>query len=112
MASGYVQVPADSVGKKVDCVSLSAGGASVVRQTIVVADPTSSAGFATVTGGKLNVNASVGAMPNINISAMPAVAISGTVTVVGNFGIVSGTLDKISATVVVAGTINISSMPA
>ena len=112
MASGYVQVPADSVGKKVDCVSLSAGGASVVRQTIVVADPTSSAGFATVTGGKLNVNASVGAMPNINISAMPAVTISGTVTVVGNFGIVSGTLDKISATVVVAGTINISSMPA
>jgi hypothetical protein len=104
MASGYVQVPADSVGKKVDCVSLSAGGSSVVRQTIVVADPTSSSGFATVTGGKLNVNASVGAMPNVNISSMPAVAISGTVTVAGNLGVISGTLDKISATVLASIT--------
>src|SRR6478609_6662373 len=88
MASGYVQVPPDSTGKKVDCTSISSGA---VRQVIVVGDPTTSSGFATVTGGKLNVNASVGTVTvqgqvsvtgsvaisnNINVSAMPAVNIS------------------------------------
>lgn len=101
MASGYVQVPPDSSGKKVDCVSISSGA---VRQVVTVGDPTTSSGLATVTGGKLNVNASVGALPNVNISAMPNVNISSmpTVTVQGN----------VSATIIGSlPNINISSMP-
>lgn len=137
MASGYVQVPVDSTGKRVDCVSLSAGGASVVRQTIVVADPTSSAGFATVTGGRLNVNASVGTVTVTGqVSVTGSVAISNTVTVQGNvsatiIGTIPninvstmpavvlaagtaniGTIQAVSATVTVQGNINISTMPA
>lgn len=84
MASGYVQVPPDSTGKRVDCTSLSSGA---VRQVTIIGDPTVSSGLATVTGGKLNVNASVGSLPNVTIS--------GTVAV-------SGTIDKISAAVVLA----------
>lgn len=102
MASGYVQVPPDSTGKKVDCTSISSGA---VRQVIVVGDPTTSSGFATVTGGKLNVNASVGTLPNVTIGSMPNVNISSmpTVTVQGN----------ISATIIGSvPNINISAMPA
>ena len=102
MASGYVQVPPDSTGKKVDCTSISSGA---VRQVIVVGDPTTSSGFATVTGGKLNVNASVGTLPNVTIGSMPNVNVSSmpTVTVQGN----------ISATIIGSvPNINISAMPA
>lgn len=117
MASGYVQVPPDSTGKKVDCTSISSGA---VRQVIVVGDPTTSSGFATITGGKLNVNASVGgtvtvqgnvsatiigSLPNINVSAMPAVNISAMPNVVLATGANNiGTVNGISQTVNVAVT--------
>jgi hypothetical protein len=128
MASGYVQVPPDSTGKKVDCTSISSGA---VRQVIVVGDPTTSSGFATVTGGKLNVNASVGTVTvqgqvsvtgsvaisnNINVSAMPAVNISSmpnvtigslpnvNISATANVAITNKpTIDGISKTVLVAG---------
>lgn len=99
MASGYVQVPADSTGKKVDCVSLSAGGNTVVRQTVVVADPTSSAGFATVTGGKLNVNASVGGTVAVSVAA--TLGVTGTVALAAGTANI-GTIDGISKTVAVS----------
>lgn len=130
MATGFVQVPPDSTGKRVDCVSLSAGGQTVVRQTVVIADPTKSAGFAIVSGGQqlvkgaftLSNNVNVSAMPAvvvtsitnaINISAMPKVTLSGTNTVVIGAGAANiGTINNISAGVVLAagaaniGTIN------
>lgn len=131
MASGYVQVPPDSTGKKVDCTSISSGA---VRQVVTVGDPTVSSGLATVTGGKLNVNASVGgtvtvagnvsatiigSLPNINISAMPNVTIGSipniNVSAMPAVSLAAGaTLDGISKTVsvVVTNAINISSMPA
>lgn len=120
MASGYVQVPPDSTGKKVDCTSISSGA---VRQVVTVGDPTTSSGLATVTGGKLNVNASVGgtvtvagnvsatiigSLPNINVSSMPAVTISGTpnVSVTNNINISAMpkvVINNISATTLIAG---------
>lgn len=110
MASGYVQVPPDSTGKKVDCTSISSGA---VRQVVTVGDPTTSSGLATVTGGRLNVNASVGtvtvqgnvsatiigSLPNINVSSMPAVNISAMPNV---------NINGISATVTIAGTVAVS----
>lgn len=87
--NGSVTVPPDSTGKIIDCTSLSVGGAIVVRQRIVIADPTASAGFAAVTAGALQVN------------VQNKVAISGSVAI-------SGTIDKISAAVALAaGAANI-----
>lgn len=136
MATGFVQVPPDSTGKKVDCVSLSAGGQTVVRQTVVIADPTKSAGYAIVSGGQQLVKGAFTLSNNVNISAMPNVVlaagannigsinnISRTVTVTGVVTLGAGaanigTVNNISAAVVLAtgaahiGEVNISVMPA
>lgn len=118
MAAGYVQVPADSTGKKVDCVSLSAGGNTVVRQTVVIADPTSSAGFVNVVGGAMKVTGTID-----KISAAVAVTVAATLGVTGTVALAAGTanigtIDGISKGVVLAagtahvGEVNISTMPA
>jgi len=101
---GYVQVPPNSTGGKVDCASLSVSGQAVLRQRIVISDNTHSANYATVTGGGLNVNPS-------------AVAVSGTAVVTGTVNIgntvaVSGTIDKISATVAVSGNVTVDKISA
>lgn len=165
---GYVQVPADSVGKKIDCVSLSASGQTVMRQVVVLGGPGTgdSQNYVTVVNGALTMggninrvsatvtvtgvvtlgagaanigtinnisstvtvqgNIGISAMPNVNISTMPAVVlaagaanigfingISATVNVAGTFTI--GTINNISATVIAQITssvnLNISAMP-
>lgn len=132
---GYVQVPADSVGKKIDCVSLSASGQTVMRQVVVLGGPGSgdSQNYVTVVNGALtmggNINkvsatviAQITSSINLNISAMPAM--TGTVNISGSVlaavtGTVNlgagaaniGSINNISATVTVQGNIGISAMP-
>lgn len=109
--NGSVTVPPDSTGKIIDCTSLSVGGVVAMRQRVIIADPTSSAGFASVTSGRLNVN--VGGLVSltgtvvvagtvsladgaaVNISTMPAVSIAAGTNQIGY-------LQKISAAVVIA----------
>jgi hypothetical protein len=102
---GYVQVPADSVGKKIDCVSLSASGQTVMRQVVVLSGGGSgdSQNYVTVVAGALTIGG------NIN-------AISRTACVTGSIALIAGTanigsINNISATVTVQGNIGISSMP-
>jgi len=112
MSDGFVQVPPDSTGQKVDAGSLVVAGVTVIRQRITIADNSGSAQFATVTNNALLVQLNAGAA-NIGtidgISKTVAVAwatpqtldgISKTVNVAGTFTI--GTIDKISATATVA----------
>lgn len=126
----YVQVPPDSTGKKIDAVSLDVGANTVMRQRIVIADNSDTAGFAVVTGGALLTTGTfnLSAMPNVNVSAMPA--ITGTVNISGtalvaipsviatrtvlshSAGVMVGTLNGISATVTVAGTVDVGALPA
>jgi len=129
MADGIVQVPPDSTGKKIDAASMDVGANTVMRQRIVIADNSATAQFALVTGGALTV---AGTM---NISAMPAVVVSGTVSLgagtnligavsnaagtalMGAVSLAAGTanigfINNISATVTVAGNVNISTFPA
>ena len=90
---GSVIVPPDSTGKRIDCASLSAAGATVYRQRVVIADGTRSANFAVCSAGSLQTtiqnSINVSAMPAVNISAMPAVVLAagtgtvGAVTVAG-----------------------------
>lgn len=135
--SGKVVVPPDSTGANIDCTSISAGGTTVMRQRVVIADPTQSAGFAVVTAGSLQVfvkNASVAvsgqvsvtgsvavsSLPNVNISAMPAVSLAAGVANIGSINNISATVNvavtnqitiaNISATVNVAGTLAIGSL--
>jgi hypothetical protein len=59
MSDGYVQVQADSIGKKVDTSEVTRSDGTVAeRQRTVGADPcdTSAQGLAAVRGGKLQVS--------------------------------------------------------
>lgn len=129
----YVQVPADSVGKKVDAASLDVGADTVYRQRIVIGDDSATAQFALVTSGCLQVIFSTPPTIN-NISAAVAVngsvGISGTAVVAGVVALTAGTavigdvnaisrtvqvavgtpftLNNISATTIVAGNVNLS----
>jgi putative membrane protein len=91
MADGFVQVPLDSVGKKVDAASLDVGASSVMRQRFILADNSATAAYAIVTNGALTVTGT------FNISAMPAVVVSGTVSLgpstnnIGGVSLVAGT---------------------
>ena len=96
---GFVQVPPNSTGGKVDCASLSVAGQTVVRQRIVIGDNASSANFATVTGGALLVTGALSVGPISTIDR-----ISATVTVAGNVTLGTGTNH--------VGTVDISGMPA
>lgn len=101
----YIQVPADSVGKKVDCVSLSASGQAVMRQVVVLGGPGSgdSQNYVTVVAGALTIGGNINAISR-TLAVTGTVAISGAVTV-------NGTIDKISAAVVLAaGTNNIGTV--
>lgn len=133
MADSYVQVPADSSGKKIDAASLDVGVNTVQRQRIILADNSATATYATclastpagtegalvvrnIPSGTQTVTGAVGlsgtavcqitSSVNLNISAMPAVALAA-----GSANI--GTINGISATVTVinaAGTANIGSI--
>lgn len=123
MANAFVQVPPDSSGKKVDCVSLSAGGQTVVRQTVVIADPTKSAGYAIVSGGQQLVKGAFTLGSGTNqIGYLQK--ISASVTVQGNVALNAGAahigevnISLMPAVVLAAGAahvgeVNISAMPA
>ena len=49
MADGYIQVPPDSTGKKIDTAELTVGANTVERHRVVISDSTAATGFATVT---------------------------------------------------------------
>lgn len=107
MADSYVQVPADSTGKKIDAASMDVGANTVMRQRIVIGDNSATAQFATVTGGALVCTGT------FNVSAMPAV--TGTVNISGTAAVSLpanlGTVNNISAAVVLAaGSANIGSI--
>lgn len=96
MGTGVVQVPPDSTGKKIDCASVSVSGATVYRQVVVIGDPTSSAGYATVTGGAVKVSGQVSLGPSTNNIGAVSLA-AGTANI--------GFINNISAPVVLgAGT--------
>jgi hypothetical protein len=102
---GYVQVPADSVGKKIDCVSLSASGQTVMRQVVVLGGPGTgdSQNYVTVVSGALTIGGNLNAISR-------TVAVTGTVQLVAGAANI-GTINNISATVTVQGNIGISAMP-
>lgn len=104
MAQGYVQVPPDSTGKKVDCVSVSASGNAVLRQVAVIGDPTASTGYATVTAGSLQVF-----VKNASVAVTGMVSITGTVALAAGAANI-GTINNISATVNVAGALSIGAL--
>jgi len=122
-ADGFVQVPPNSTGGKVDCSSLSVAGATVVRQRVVIGDNAHSANFANVTNGALQVG---GTLDNISAT----VTVAGTVTLgagSNNIGTVQaisapvvlaaganniGKINNISATVVVSGTVSLGASTA
>jgi len=114
MADSFIQVPADSVGKRVDASSLDVGATTVHRQRIVLASDTGTATFAEI----LSVSA-VAASHGLVVRPCTATVVvaSGTINVNGGVAI-SGTaqvaigtpftVNNISATVTVVGIINIS----
>lgn len=76
---GFVQVPPNSTGGKVDCSSLSVGGAIVARQRVVIGDPSKSAGLALVSAGSLQVVVTGGKIDNISATVL----VSGSLTIGG-----------------------------
>lgn len=110
MATGFVQVPPDSTGKKVDCVSLSAGGQTVVRQTVVIADPTKSAGYAIVSGGQQLVKGAFTLSNNVNISAMPNVVLAAGANNIGSINNISRTVTVTGVVTLGAGAANIGTV--
>lgn len=56
MTDNYVQIPPASTGLKIDTSELAVNGSTVERQRVVLADPTLSGNFVSVTsGGELAV---------------------------------------------------------
>lgn len=132
--NGVVQVPPDSTGKQIDCSSLSAGGATVYRQRIVIADPTHSANLAVVSSGSLqvlvqntvgisgqvsvtgsvavsNIGAGTNHIGEVNISLMPAVALAAGAANIGSINNISAAV-ALAAGAAHIGEVNISLMPA
>ena len=115
--AGYIQVPADSTGKRVDTVTLTDATVEVHRQKIVMTGASGTAEVCVVTNaapaagdmglvvrqaGTVDVAMASG---TFNISTMPAVVIAAGAANIGS-------VNNISATVTVAGSVNISTMPA
>jgi hypothetical protein len=120
----YVQVPADSVGKRVDTVTLTDAGVEVHRQKLVVTGGSGTAEVVVVTNaaaaaGDMGLvvrhagTATVAGTVNVN----GGVAISGTAVVAGSV-VISGTaqvalgtpivVNNISATSIVAGVVGLT----
>ena len=68
MADQFVQVPADSTGKKIDTSELTVGANTVERQRIVVGDPTSATALAAVKAGS---TAAVAGDPALVVAVSP-----------------------------------------
>lgn len=81
--NSFVQVPPDSSGKKVDCVSLSIGAVDVFRQRICIGDGSSTFETAVVLAGKLQVGGQVSVTGSVAISnPVTLVSLTGTASVV------------------------------
>jgi hypothetical protein len=107
----YIQVPADSTGKKVDTVTLSDAGSEVHRQKLVVTGGSGTAEVVAVTNANV-VGAVYGLVvrhagtANVSISTPFTVdGISQTVTVAFSTPI---TINNISRTAIVAGVIGLT----
>lgn len=100
---GSVIVPPDSTGKRIDCASLSAGGATVYRQRVVISDGTRSANFAVCSAGSLQTTVQNTVTVQGQISVTGSVAVSNTVTVQGQV--------SVTGSVAISNNINISAMP-
>lgn len=117
---GSVRVPPDSTGKIVDGRSLSVGGVTVIRQTVVIGDPTSSAGFATISAGRLQVattgtlSLGAGTAHVGQVSVTGSVAISNPVTMMSLTGtasvVIGAGTNNIGAVSLGAGTAHIGQM--
>lgn len=118
MPDGFIQLPADSVGKKIDTSDLVVGAStSVHRERYVAADPTSATGLATVTSsGGLQV-AITNPSTAVTITNTVRSLSSGTVTLSSNPTVVSASsgLVQISGTATIvsasSGLIQISGTP-
>lgn len=99
---GFVQVPPNSTGGKVDCSSLSVGGAIVARQRVVIGDPSKSAGLALVSAGSLQVVNTAGTAHIGQVSVTGSVAISNTVTVQGQV--------SVTGSVAISNTLNMNAV--
>lgn len=136
MPDGFIQLPADSSGKKIDTSDLVVGGStSVHRERYVAADPTSATGLATVTSsGGLQVavtnpstsvtvtnlvrslssgTVTLSSNPTVVLSSNPAIT-SGTVTLSSNHTFVSassGLVQISGGTFLTSGTVTLSSNP-
>lgn len=73
VGDGFIQVPPDSSGKRIDTSELTVNGLLNERQRVVIADPTSPTGFVGVTGGAINVNVVSGGVPYalLNVASSP-----------------------------------------
>jgi hypothetical protein len=88
-ADGFIGIPPDSTGKKIDTSELTVGPNLVERQRYVIADPVAGGNLATVTAaGALKVDGSGATQPvsgSVSVANFPATQpVSGTVSV-GNF---------------------------
>ena len=81
MADSFIQLPADSTGKQLDTVivNMGVGTTQVHREKVVLADPTSTSGFATVTSSA-GVLASLSS-GTISLSSQITVTATGPVTI-------------------------------
>ena len=112
MANSFVQVPADSTGKKVDASSLDVGVDSVQRQRVILADNTGTSTYATILsadpagteGGLVVRNVPSGIQ---GVSNVAGTALMGVVSLAAGTANI-GFLNNISATVVVAGAISLA----
>ena len=112
--NSVIQVPPDSTGKRVDCISLDEGGVAVYRQKMII---TGASGSSEVVATSMSAPAAsaVGLVVRqagaIDVNAL---AISGTALIAGNvIAVISGTATVagsvvISGTAIVAGNVNIS----
>lgn len=105
MADGFIQLPGDSTGKKIDTSDLVVGAStSVHRERYVAADPTSATGLATVTSsGGLQV-AVTNPSTAVTVTNLVRSLSSGTVTLSSNPTVVLS-----SATSLSSGTVTLSS---
>lgn len=106
---GFVQVPPNSTGAEIDCSSLSVAGQVVMRQRVVVGDPTRSANFALVSAGSMQVTVQNTVPVSGQVSVTGSVAISNTVTVQGQISVTGGVV--LNAGTFHIGEVNVSLMP-
>lgn len=124
MTDGYIQLPADDVGKKLDTsdVNMGAGSTSLHRERMVVADPSSTGGFAAVTssgGLATTVTNTVRSLSSGTVTLSSATSLSsGIVTLSSNptvaissglVSLTSGTVTLSSAAALSSGLVTLSS---